>query len=100
MLSLQDCLEYVRLSEEEIDALVEHEHVPAIVAAELANFLMTTPQGVPTFERMIVEDIEEAERHGNWEHALQLKLVLRNFVETHPDRPALGAPETPREGVQ
>jgi hypothetical protein len=86
MLSLQDCLEYVRLTEAEIDAIAEHEHLPPIIAAELANYLIETPQGVPTLKRMIIEDIEHAVARGDWAHAGKLRMVLKHFVATHPEQ--------------
>jgi hypothetical protein len=92
MLCYEDCLALCDLTEEEIAAIAEHEHIPDMAAANLGNYLVHTPQGVPMLKRMIVEDIAAAKRQCNWEHALQLKLVLRHFVEHHPDRPALAAP--------
>jgi len=93
MLSYEDCLALSDLSEEEVAAIAEHEHIPGMAAAAMGNYLVHTPQGVPMLKRMIVDDIKAAEKDGNWEHALQLKMVLRHFVETHPDAPALPAPE-------
>ena len=92
MLSYEDCRAFSDLTQEEIDAIAEHEHIPQMAAAALGNYLMHTPAGVPMLNRMILEDIEEAKRRGDWEHALQLKVVLRHFMESHPDHPALGKP--------
>ena len=38
MLTLQDCIELSELSEEEILAIAEHEHIPEMLAIELGNF--------------------------------------------------------------
>lgn len=86
MLSYVDCVGLSELTQEEIEAVAEHEHVPEIVAAELGNYLVHTPQGVPMLKRIICDDIEEALRQGNKERALHLKLVLKHFIETHPKR--------------
>lgn len=86
MLSYVDCLGFSDLTEEEIEAVAEHEHLPEIVAAELGNYLVHTPGGVPMLKRIICDDIEEALRQGNQERALHLKLVLKHFVETYPER--------------
>lgn len=85
MLSYVDCVGFSELTEEEIEAVAEHEHVPEIVAAELGNYLVQTPEGVPMLKRIICDDIEEAMRQGDKERTLHLKLVLKHFIETHPE---------------
>lgn len=91
MLTYQECLELCDLSLDEIDAIARHEHVPEIIAAEMGNYLMQCPDGVPCIKRYILDDIEEAERHGNRKRALHLKLVLHHFIETHPEHKAEAA---------
>lgn len=93
MLCYQDCLGLCDLSEEEIEAIAEHEHIPSITAVALGNYLVHTPEGVPMLKRMILDDIDNAKAAGNWEHALELKMVLRHFVETHPYAPPLEKPK-------
>ena len=44
MLTLEDCIELSDLSEEEILAIAEHEHIPEMVAVELGAYLVHTPQ--------------------------------------------------------
>ena len=83
-LSLQDCLDMVDLTEDEIAAVAEHEHVPMIVATELCNYLINEPDGVPRLRAIILDDIRDAELHGHLAHATKLKAVLRHFVLTHP----------------
>ena len=56
-----------------------------MVAAELGNYLVHSPEGVPLLKRMILDDIEDARSRGDWDHAMKLRLVLRHFVQTHPD---------------
>lgn len=92
MLSYEDCLALSDLTEEEVAAVAEHEQIPHIVAASLGQYLVHTPQGVPMLKRMILEDIENAQRRGDWKHAIELKFVLRHFVETHPERLELAGP--------
>lgn len=85
MLTLQDCIGLCDLSEEEIEAIAEHEHIPEIIATELAQYLVHSPGGVPMLKRMILDDIAAARAREDWAHALKLRLVLRHFVETHPN---------------
>jgi len=88
MLTYQECLELSELTLDEINAIAEHEHVPEIVAAELGNYLVHCNDGVPRIKRIILDDIEEALRHGREARALHLKLVLKHFIETHPSNEA------------
>lgn len=88
MLKYEDCVALSDLTPEEIEAISEHEHIPAIVAAELGNYLLHTQDGVPVLKRMILDDIRAARACVNRQHALELRLVLRHFVQTHPDHPA------------
>lgn len=88
MLTFEDCLGLCDLTDEEIAAIAEHEHIPAMAALELGNYLVHTPEGVPVLKRIILDDIAAAERREDWKHALKLRLVLRHFVRTHPCQPA------------
>lgn len=88
MLTLEDCIALCDLTKEEVAAIAEHEHIPEIVAVEMGNYLVHTPDGVPAIKRIILDDIESAKARGNQEHALALRLVLRHFVETHPNNRA------------
>jgi hypothetical protein len=83
MLTLQDCIELSDLTEEEILAIAEHEHIPEMVAVELGSYLVHTPAGEMRIKRMIVEDIEHARETGNMKHAAVLKSVLKHYVEHH-----------------
>ena len=85
MLTYQECLELSGLTRDEIDAIAEHEHVPEIVAAEIGNYLVHCSDGVPRIRRIILEDIEDAIQHGRPARALHLRLVLKHFIDTHPD---------------
>ena len=85
MLTIQDCIALCDLTEEEIAAIAEHEHVPDIIAVEMGQYLVHTPDGEPRIRRIIVDDIEHARAHGNIEHMAKLVQVLRHFVDTHRD---------------
>jgi len=86
MLSLEDCLALCELTEEEVLAIAEHEHLPEIVAAELGNYLIHRPRGEMAIRRMILDDIEDARRGGDIARVAKLKLVLKHFIATHPHR--------------
>jgi hypothetical protein len=100
MLTFEDCLGLCDLTEEEVAAIAEHEHIPEIVAIELGNYLIHTPDGVPAIKRIILDDIEAAKARGDMKHALALRLVLRHFVETHADSPPAEAGAGAKEPVE
>lgn len=84
MLTIQDCIELSELTEDEILAIAEHEHIPEMVAVELGNYLAHTASGERRIKRMICDDMDCARDCGNLERVASLKLVLKHFVDTHP----------------
>lgn len=86
MLTYEDCLGMCDFSEEEIEAIALHEHIPEIIAIELAEYLIHTDDGQPRIRRMIFEDIAHMRATGNTRRAEQLELVLKHFIATHPER--------------
>lgn len=85
MLTVEDCIGLVNLPEEVIEAIAEHEHLPEVVAAELAEYLIESPDGVPRIKAMISDDIHHAVAHKNYAHAAVLIGVLRRFIDEHRD---------------
>ena len=84
MLTYEDCVGLAELTEDEIEAIAQHEHLPEIVAAELGNYLVHDPDGIPKIKRIILDDIEAARRRGDLQRVVHLKLVLKHFIDTHP----------------
>jgi len=87
MLTLRDCIDLCELSEEEIKAIAEHEHVPEIVAVEIGEYLVETPGGEPRIKAMIRDDIEQALARRDFAHAAKLVGVLKHFIGSHPSQP-------------
>jgi hypothetical protein len=85
MLSIEDCIALSSLTEEEVAAIAEHEHLPMVVAAELGNYLVQTPAGSRYIKSMIRDDIAAAHARSNLVHELALKLVLRHYLSCHPE---------------
>ncbi len=83
MLTLQDCLELCELTEDEVLAIAEHEHITEMAALEFGHYLAHTPDGERRIKAMIAEDIDAARARGEIGHAAMLRLVLQRFVETH-----------------
>ena len=92
MLTYEDCLGLCDLSEDEIRAIAEHEHLAEIAALELGQYLIHAPDGDLKIRRMILDDIAAAEARGDFAHALALKATMKHFIETHP-RHGAAAPQ-------
>lgn len=84
MLSIQDVIDYCDLERGEIEAIAEHEHVPVVVAAEMSEQLLSTPQGVYRLHAMIIENMEHALEHGEYQHVKDLSETYQHLQRTHP----------------
>jgi hypothetical protein len=87
MLTYQDCLGIANLTDDEAQAIAEHEHIPTICAVELGNYIIMGPGSTPKLKRIILDDLNAAEGRGDEAHANKLRLVLWHFMETHPENP-------------
>jgi hypothetical protein len=85
MINLHDIVDMTDLTPEEVAAVAEHEHLPDLNAAALADYLMHAPKGPQTVMRMISEDIRAALRRDDLPHARALFAVLRHFAASHPE---------------
>jgi hypothetical protein len=90
MLTFEDCLALCELTEAEVAAIAEHEHLPQLPAVELAAYLMKGPDGQVLVQHMIVDDIRAAQRRGDLVHAAMLKQTLRQSIEEHHAKARLG----------
>jgi hypothetical protein len=85
MITLEDCIAFCGLTEAEVMAIAEHEHVPEIAAAAMAEYILKQRRGVDKIHCMIVDDIRAALRRGDKKHASELFAALRHFLSTHPE---------------
>jgi hypothetical protein len=84
MITLEDCIGLCGLTEEEVLAIAEHEHLPEIAATALAQYLLSLEHGSEKVRDMIVDDIRQAQLN------LTLLHVLHHFLKTHPEaRPSV-----------
>ncbi len=91
MLTWEDCVALCGLTEEDIRAIAQHEHLPLMAAVELGHYLVRTPHGAPRISRMIVDDIKAARAAGDRLEELKLTAVLNHFIEQHRPLPATPA---------
>lgn len=85
MITLEDCLGFCDLTEEEVLAIAEHEHMPEMAAIAYGQYLLKKSEGEETICRMIVADIREAQAQNNCEHVQTLLHVLHHFIRAHPE---------------
>ena len=85
MISLEDCIAFCGLDEEEVDAISEHEHIPEIAATAFENYLLKQPHGGEAIRTMIFNDIHKALDSGCVRHAQELFMALRHFLDQHPE---------------
>jgi hypothetical protein len=86
MITLEDCVGFCGLTEEEVLAIAEHEHLPEIAATALAQYLLSQEHGSERVRDMIVDDIRRAQvSRDNKEKVLTLLHVLHHFLKTHPE---------------
>jgi hypothetical protein len=85
MITLQDCIALCGLTEAEVLAIAEHEHVPEVVAAGLAETLLKQAHGVEKVRQMIIDDIRLAHQRGDLRHVHELLVCLKQFLDEHPE---------------
>lgn len=85
MISLEDCIGMCGLDPDEVAAIGEHEHIPDIAAAALADYLLKQAGGPERIRAMIVDDIHKALDAGHIRHGAELFMALRHFLEQHPE---------------
>ena len=85
MISLVDCIGLCGLTEAEVLAIAEHEHIPEIAAAALASYLLHEQHGSEKIRDMIRDDIRDALDRNDTAHASELVAALRQFMADHPE---------------
>jgi hypothetical protein len=84
MLTLNDCIGFSGLTEEQLEAVAKHEHLPMILAAELVEDEVDTPEGCLHIESMITDEVVFEVKHGHPESAERYRHGLAEFINTHP----------------
>jgi hypothetical protein len=86
MISLEDCVGLSGLTEGEVLAIAEHEHIPEIAASALGQCLLSKQErGIEQIRDMIVHDIRQAQQGQDKQHIVVLLHVLHHFLKAHPE---------------
>ena len=84
MITLEDCVALCGVTEEEVLAIAEHEHIPEIAATALAQYLTYQDHGEEKIRDMIVDDIRASQARNERQRVLALLHVLHHFLRAHP----------------
>jgi len=86
MITLEDCIGLCGLTEEEVLAIAEHEHLPEMAATAMAQYLLSLEHGSEKVRDMIVDDIRLAQHNAcDKQQIVSLLHVLHHFLKTHPE---------------
>ena len=85
MITLEDCIALCGLTEDEVLAIAEHEHIPEMAAVELAAYLLMSEQGRTAH----LSDDRRRHPAGAGARAARgsdtLLHVLHHFLRQHPE---------------
>ncbi len=84
MLTLQDCLDYCDLTEDEAELFAEHEHIPTEIAGPLVCGLVQTDEGVKLICECLSDLVSDAMTQGALDRAEHVLHVYAEFRSTHP----------------
>jgi len=84
MLTLNDCIAFSGLTDEQLEAIAHHEHLSLILAAELAEDMVGCRNGCARLAAMLVEEAREAALAGDCRRAAQVRHALHEFLAEHP----------------
>ena len=93
-ITLADCIALCGLEEDEVAGIAEHEHMPEIAAAALAQYLLLEPGGARRIRDMLVDDFRNAKARKDEVHARELLATLRQFAAAHRNE-LIADPGTP-----
>jgi len=85
MITIEDCIAMCGLEKQEVLAIAEHEHIPEIAAAALAQYLLSQEHGTEKIRDFLRDDIRAALARSDLKHARELLMALRHFLSAHPE---------------
>jgi hypothetical protein len=85
LITREDIIGMCGLTEAEIEAIAEHEHIHEVGAAALADYLLRHPHGAHRIHEILCEDMREAMRRGDAARARELWMALEHFLAGHPE---------------
>lgn len=84
MLTIQDCLDYCDLTDDEVDLFAEHEHIPREIASPLVCSLVQTDEGVELVCACLSDLVQNAMLSGELAQAQRVLHIYAEFRSSHP----------------
>lgn len=84
MITIRDCIALSGLTDAEIDAIAEHEHLPFITALEKGADFLCHDWGSPAVRQIIHDDWRIAQSCGRHRHADDLRALFKTTCRQHP----------------
>lgn len=88
MISIKDCLDYSDLTEDEIEVIAAHEHLPYPCAAELACSLAQTQEGTEVLRCLLKNAVCDAANCRAAGALCTAQRAYEQFVQRHPAPPS------------
>ena len=85
MISIKDCLDYSDLTEDEVAAIAEHEHLPFACAVQLACGLAQSQDGTEVLRCLLKNAICDAQSCGHAEAIKVAQRAYQQFTSNHPE---------------
>lgn len=86
MISIKDCLDYSDLTEDEVTAIADHEHLPYASAAQLMCGLAQSVDGTEILRCLLKDAVCDAKRCGHAEALRVAQAAVAQFAADHPGR--------------
>jgi hypothetical protein len=84
MLSMQDCLDYSDLNEDEVNSIAHHEHISFEAAAQMACALVQNCAGERVLRSMLEDALCDAGSCGCEEELRLAERAFFHFATHHP----------------
>jgi hypothetical protein len=85
MISIKDCLDYSDLTEDEVDVIAEHEHLPYPCAVELACGLAQSEEGTEILRCLLKNALGDAKVQADATALKAAKRAYAQFAADHPE---------------
>ena len=91
MISLEDLVAFSDLKADEVQAIAEHERMPASMAAAFGRALLQAEDGPGRIRDIMMGAMRTAVRHHDVPLARHMVSTLRGFLHEHPEARHRGA---------
>lgn len=85
MISIKDCIDYSDLTEDEVTAIAEHEHLPYACAAQLACGLAQSQDGTEVLRCLLKDAVCDAASCSHAETLQTAQRAYAQFIANHPE---------------